>query len=302
MNGRPRGALTAEMVAYVDNCLPQKERQAFEGRMIGDPAIKSQVAQWLLQNEAIRAAFRDPTAHPAPVAGLRLAARGSIADRAPQNIRTIRDSKAFARKLGPANPAAEVLDKADAGPIQPAQRAIPLRRPRPGAARRIFYAFAGALALWAASAIVFANDASTAFVKAGAAAYRTFAQNAMRPVEIATADRGALNKWFALQIGRTAPIPDLAAAGLILLGGRIVPGADSPAALALYENSQRERIGLYVEALDSPPTTDVEIRNCGDMLCASWTAAGHGFALIGRISGARMTEVARLIGDGRLKL
>ena len=146
------------------------------------------------------------------------------------------------------------------------------------------------------------NNQSTAFVAAGASAYRAFAPSATRPVEIATADHNALTRWIAPQIDRALPIPDLASAGLILLGGRIVPGAASPAILALYENSQRERVGLFIEALDSPPATKVEIKACGDMLCASWIAAGHGFALVGRMPSARMTELARQIIAGKQKI
>lgn len=295
MNRRPRSALTAEMLAYVDDCLPPEERLTFESRMAGDPQIKNQVAQWLFQNQAIRAAFREPLDKPAPVAARALAAKGPAADWAPQTIRILRESKALERRQAAANRTAPAPRKADPAP---AVRMLGAKQRWPSVALRVFHTLAAALALWTAEAFVFSDGRSSAFVAAGAAAYRTFAPGATRPVAIATADRAILNKGIAAQIGRALPAPDLSSAGLILLGGRIVPGAASPASFALYEDSQRERIGLYVEALDSPPAAQVEVKVCGDMLCASWTADGHGFALIGRLSRAKMIEMARLISDG----
>lgn len=287
------------MLAYVDNCLPQRDRPTFENRMAEDPVIRGQVAQWQSQNEAIRAAFRDAPDRPATIAARGPAARRPAADWAPQSIRILRESKALERRQAAANRSAEPPRNAGAAP---AKRTVRAKRYRPRAARRIFSTLAAALALWAAGVLVLPNGQSAAFVAAGAAAYRTFAQNATRPVEIATADRGVMNKWTATQIARALPVPDLSSAGLTLLGGRIVPGATSPASFALYENAQRERLGLYVEPLDSPPVAQVEVNSCGDMLCASWTGAGHGFALVGRLSRAKMIALARLIGEAAQKI
>ena len=64
MNRPLRGAPTAEMLAYADDCLPQKDRQALECRMIECPEVRRQIEQWLLQNEAIRAAFADQPPDP----------------------------------------------------------------------------------------------------------------------------------------------------------------------------------------------------------------------------------------------
>ena len=298
MNRRPDGALT-EMLAYVDDCLPREERLTFEARMAGNPAIQSQVARWLVQNEAIRAAFRDNPEKPLPVAARGPQPRSPTADWAPPGIRSLRENRSLERRQAAPNRAAEIPRQAGAASAKPTS-GVKWRWPR--AARRLFYTLAAALALSTGGVFLLPAGRPNAFVAAGAAAYRAFAQSATRPVEIATADRVVMNKWIALQIGRAASVPDLAGAGLTLLGGRIVPGAASPASFVLYENSQRERVGFYAEALDSPPAARVEVKICGDMLCASWAAAGHGFALIGRLSRAKMTELARLISDAQLKI
>jgi len=298
VNRPPRGAFAAEMLAYVDNCLPQEDRQALEIRMIECPEVKSQIEQWLLQNEAIRAAFADQPPRPAPTAG-RFAAASFVEGRPPQGVKTERESKESQRRPRAIEPTGERHRGIDAGAPATAQPASKAKRRGPAVARRVFCTIAGALALWVASATLFSRDPSIAFVEAGAAAYRTFAGAATRPVEIATADRGALDRWFAAQVGRAAPVPDLSAAGLALLGGRIVPGAFSPAQFLLYENARRERVGLAIEALDSPPATDVALGGSGGALFASWTGAGHGFAILGGVSSAQIARLARLVRDGK---
>ncbi|WP_158818127.1 hypothetical protein [Methylocapsa sp. S129] len=301
MISAPRRASIGNMLAYVDNCLPQQDRAALEDRMIEYPELKSQVDLWLLQNEAIRAAFPDPSLKAASTGGGDFA-RGSFApDHMRWSLRTIREGKELDRRPHAApGPTGESLPVPLAAPLAPARQAKPKRNAR-AIAQWALRPLAGALALWAGSAAVFSSDQSGAFAGAATAAYRAFADNATHPVEIATSDRDALNKWFAPQIVRAAPVPDLAASGLTLLGGRIAPGAFLPAGFALYENRRHERFALEVEALDSPPQTDVEIRESGAVLCASWTEAGHSFALIGRASRTQMMALARLIREGQPK-
>jgi anti-sigma factor RsiW len=281
------------MLAYVDDCLSPEDRLAFERRMAEDAAIRSRVEEWLFQNEAIRAAFPDrPTKAGTNVAS-RPADAGCAPAWAPASVGPLGEVKVLAR-----------LPRADGRAAVP--RAAPNSRPAGRAkqrnilrtaAFRALRVLAAAITLWIAIAFVFANNPSSAFVTAGAAAYRTFAQNATRPVEIATADSDVASKWIAPQIARALPVPDLAAMGLILLGGRVVPGADSPASFALYENARRDRIGLYVETLDAPPASKAEVKPCGDLFCASWTGAGHGFVLIGHNSAAVTIQLTRIV-DG----
>ena len=160
----------------------------------------------------------------------------------------------------------------------------------------MFSVLAGVVAFSVAGVFFFSNP-SPEFAKAATAAYRTFADNGTRPVEIATSDRDVLNRWFAPQVLRAQKIPDLAAAGLTLVGGRIVPGAFSSAQYVLYENPQHERIALAIETIDAPPETKVEIGQIGAVLCASWTGTGHSLALVGRVSRARLAELARIVRE-----
>jgi anti-sigma factor RsiW len=300
MNRQADGALAAETLAYVDNCLPQKHRQAFEARMGGDPAIRAQAARWQAQSEAIRAAFRDAPTTRAPVAGRGFSTSAPMADWAPQSIRMLRDAKAADRRQISGNRATESLAKARPTPL-PQESAVRFQF-RWSAARRILLMLVATLALWTSGAFFFSGEPSKAFIAAAAGAYRTFARGAAHPVEITTADAGVMSKWLGAQIARPLPIPDLSPVGLTLVGGRVVPGANAPASFAIYENARRERIGLYEEALDSPATTNVVVRTCEDMVCASWTADGRGYVLVGRASTTGIADFARLAAAGQPKI
>jgi anti-sigma factor RsiW len=296
VNREFRRASTGEMLAYVDDCLSPGARAAFKDRMVENPEINNQIGLWLSQNEAIRAAFPVPPDSRISTAAGESAPRSLAAELAPPGSRIIWDGGDLDRRprvvvrpdVRPPQP--------DAIPLAPA-RLAPARQVRPRrnalfVVRRMLSVLAGALAFWVAG--VFFGNPSVEFARAATAAYRTFADSGTRPVEIATNDRDALNKWFAPQILRAQKVPDLAAAGLILLGGRIVPGAFSPAQYVLYENQQHQRFALEIEAIDAPPETKVEISQIGAVLCASWTGTGHSFELIGHVSRARLAELARL--------
>jgi anti-sigma factor RsiW len=294
MNIGPRAAATADMLAYVDDCLPSHNRRALEARWVHEPEVRSQIDRWLAQNEAIRAAFAVSPPRPFAADGAGLKRLSFAAERKIHAARGPLESKDSPSRPSPYGSLASDLRKTVAVAAAIQEPTIAGGRWF-GVARRASVALLGAAAILAASAAVFSDEPAVAAAKAGIGAYRTFADNGARPVEIATSDRVALNKWFAPQIGRSAPVPDLSGAGLALLGGRIVPGASAPAAFLVYETGDRERIGLAIEAIDSPPASGVDMREIGGVFCALWTADGHRFALVGQASPARLAELARLV-------
>jgi anti-sigma factor RsiW len=292
-----RRVSTADMLAYVDNCLPRIDRAALEDRMSEAPEIKAQVDFWLLQNKAIRAAFPDRPPRLASTAGGVFARRSFAPELARQSLRTLREAKEIGRPPSALARTGDPFPKHDAPPLASTPRAEPKRSAR---GRRIVRICAGAVALAAAGAVVFAANPAAERARGAVAAYRTFADSGTHPVEFATGDREALTHWFAPQLPHAGPVPELAPSGPALIGGRIVPGAFSPTEFVLYETPRHERFALEIEPIDSPPETDVEIRESGGVLCASWMGMGRSFALVGRASPAQMRELARLVRDSLL--
>lgn len=81
-------------------------------------------------------------------------------------------------------------------------------------------------------------------------AHRVFASEVRHPVEIAGADRDELGQWLGKRLGVDLPVPDIAATGFMLVGGRLLAEAGDPAALLMYEDGSGRRVTLYVERWD----------------------------------------------------
>jgi anti-sigma factor RsiW len=78
------------------------------------------------------------------------------------------------------------------------------------------------------------------------AAYRVFAPDMIRPVEMDAKNRAELVSWMSARLGRPISVPDLSRLGYRFMGGRLVSAALGPAALLMYDDAQGTRITVYV--------------------------------------------------------
>jgi anti-sigma factor RsiW len=93
------------------------------------------------------------------------------------------------------------------------------------------------------------------FVKQAAVAYKVFASPIQaRPVEITADERDRLQRWLSGKMGLNFAmrVPQLEGQGWNLVGGRMLSDARGPAALYVYENSEKRRLALYVTAMQAP--------------------------------------------------
>ncbi len=102
----------------------------------------------------------------------------------------------------------------------------------------------GALIGWGASRALWPAPPETA--AAAAQAFRIYATDATRPVELSAAEVGPLAAWASARLGQAIAPPDLGRAGLALLGGRVLPGPMGAAAFFLYQTATGQRAALYV--------------------------------------------------------
>ncbi|MGQ3293132.1 MAG: anti-sigma factor family protein, partial [Shinella sp.] len=90
------------------------------------------------------------------------------------------------------------------------------------------------------------RSAEVALVDEAIAAHRVYAGEVVRPVEVWAAEADHLQAWLSKRLDRSLTIPDLAAGGLTLVGGRLLPAANSPAAQLMYEDETGRRVTLYI--------------------------------------------------------
>ncbi len=84
-------------------------------------------------------------------------------------------------------------------------------------------------------------------VALAAGAHRVFVADARRPVEIRAEAEDQLVRWLSNRLGQEVHVPDLSAAGLRFLGGRLLPTPDGPAAQLMYEDGEGgPRVTLFL--------------------------------------------------------
>jgi len=81
-----------------------------------------------------------------------------------------------------------------------------------------------------------------------AIAHATYSPEVRHPVEVGADQEQHLIAWLSKRLGVKVRAPDLDAAGMSLVGGRLLPGESGPVALFMYQTPTGRRLTLYVRA------------------------------------------------------
>lgn len=273
----PERVSDAELHALVDGQLGEARAREVAAWLGAHPQEAQRVGGWRAQNDAIRRAFpvpaRDRAAAPLrPEATPPLAASDVGAARLTDYRARARRRRALAISLAFATGAALAAGVAFA--IQKMSEAT-ARQPEPVRVE-----------------IVRAGPDSGA---AAAAAWRAYAQDRTRAVEIGARDRAALAAWIGDRAGLT-PLPETA--GLKLVGGRVLPGHATNAAFLLFETGDGERLALVAEASALEPVATTP-PGADQLNAVAWKSGGFVFALAGPVSRARLEGFAAGFAERR---
>jgi len=174
-----------------------------------------------------------------------------------------------------------------------------------GRPRRWMYGAAAAAALafvaggaigWTAHGVTATPSAYAAFTEDALDAHRLYVVEVRHPVEVAGNERDHLQQWLSKRVGYQVTPPQLDKAGLKLVGGRLLPGPDGPAAFFMYEGPSGERFTVYSSRAK---TADMQMRYVTKRSDASmfWSDAGVGYALCGPADHDKLQQVAGLVYD-----
>src|SRR3546814_6594980 len=84
------------------------------------------------------------------------------------------------------------------------------------------------------------------------AAYRVFATDRTRPVEMDASQGPELQAWLSARLGRPMALPDLQTYGFALLFGLMLATPDGAAAMLVYQDAVGWRISVYVRPSTRP--------------------------------------------------
>jgi anti-sigma factor RsiW len=150
----------------------------------------------------------------------------------------------------------------------------------------------GGLAGWLArdaSAVV--PKQQDAFAAEALSAHRLYIAEVRHPIEVKAGERH-LVPWLSKRVGTTLRAPDLATFDLKLLGGRLLPGPDGPAALFMYEGANGERFTLYSSPQKQPPTS-FRYTLADKFAAVHWIEGDIGYVMSGPADRDRLGKIAQ---------
>jgi anti-sigma factor RsiW len=124
-------------------------------------------------------------------------------------------------------------------------------------------------------------------------AHRIFSVEVRHPVEVDVGQEAHLVQWLSKRLGRPLVIPDLSSAGFHLMGGRLLPAEDSPAAQFMYENG-KDRCTLYVRAGIGGETAFRYSEENG-IGAFYWSDEGFGYALAAKADRSLLLRLSEII-------
>jgi anti-sigma factor RsiW len=133
-------------------------------------------------------------------------------------------------------------------------------------------------------------------VAEAAQAHEVFGDDSQRPVELTAASQVEMRAWFSRHLGEEIEIPSLRAIGLRLVGGRLLPGEDSPVAQLIYEDSAKRRLTLCLSAEPGDGGPAVELVEVEGLTAGYWRHGEVGYALVAHTPDLQLVAIAAELG------
>jgi anti-sigma factor RsiW len=127
-------------------------------------------------------------------------------------------------------------------------------------------------------------------------AHRLYVVEVRHPVEVEGSEKAHLQQWLSKRVGYAIKAPELEGTGLKLVGGRLLPGPEAPAAFLMYESPTGERYTLYTSRA-ATDTTQMRYASQDKDGALFWAEKGVGYVLSGPTDKDRLNQVARLVYD-----
>jgi anti-sigma factor RsiW len=187
---------------------------------------------------------------------------------------------------------------------EPVPRRLELERLSREPRRVIYGAIAAALVAfvagggvgWMARGAAIAPPPLQSFTEDALDAHRLYVVEVRHPVEVPGSERAHLQAWLTKRCGWDVRAPELAAAGLKLVGGRLLPGPKGPASFLMYEGASGERFTIYT-AKASAKTAQMRYTTLDNDGAMYWADHGVGYVVSGASDRERLAQVARAVYD-----
>lgn len=127
------------------------------------------------------------------------------------------------------------------------------------------------------------------------AAHSVYAVEVRHPVEVAGDDKAHLQAWLSKRVGTAFTVPDLAEEGYTLLGGRLLSGADGPAAMLMYEDQKGQRLSVLLASPGTDMETALKVEEQGKLIACTWQDGKLAVAVAGEMARDPMMVLAKAV-------
>ncbi len=177
-------------------------------------------------------------------------------------------------------------------------RIIERRARRPSVARWAMAAMLllsiGGLGGWAVRGALQASpEGLIALAQEATASYNVYVPDRVRPVEVRASDSAELVQWVSNRLHRPVKVPDLAASGYRLMGGRLVATQHGPAAMFMYDDDHGSRLVVLTRPMSSADqNAPMTPQSQGDVGGFAWADDGQGYSLVGHAAPESLRPIA----------
>lgn len=264
----PPGASEDDLHAYVDGQLPPQRRAEIELWLAENPQAAAEIAGWQRQAGLIRAIFAAETPRPGDVQRLAALAAGAGHVHSPRGGQAGGKRRWTRRAVTAAAAAGLALFALGAGAGMVGAQFLDRQTTRVAALQ--------------------------ALPEAARANYLIYAREVRHPVEVGADQQTHLVAWLSKRLGSDIAAPDLTSEGFSLVGGRLIPYRQAPAALLMYENEKGERVTILFGRNERNTGTGFRFDSAGSVQTFYWIDGPVGYAISGEIDRARLQRISEI--------
>jgi anti-sigma factor RsiW len=136
------------------------------------------------------------------------------------------------------------------------------------------------------------SPSTTGFARRADIAYAVYAPEQRHPVEVAASQQAYLVTWLSTRLKRDLTIPSLTEYGYTLVGGRLLPGENGPAAQFMYQNASGDRLTLYMAPIKQDTLPVKMLRDAATRRTFYWALDRIGYAVSGQAPEPALRKIA----------
>ncbi|HHS89663.1 MAG TPA: anti-sigma factor [Rhodobacteraceae bacterium] len=126
-------------------------------------------------------------------------------------------------------------------------------------------------------------------------AHTVYSSEVLHPVEVAADQESHLVGWLSKRLGAEIVAPDLSEAGFELIGGRLLPAGQGPAAQFMYEDANGRRITIYATGGSPGVLASFQYERDGDVRGIYWQDETLRYAVVGELPRDELTTLATAV-------